>query len=298
LDDSIPPQDHALGLYLVDVAGDVNDVTRKHLLLADQATGTGAGGCNQLQGYTFDWSPDGSKLLYQCVEPDGSGGANQDIASVDATTGQTAKVVSTAGTLLTGEGLEWFPRWSPDGTAIVYERESKIWTATASGGDQHPVADAGYRPSWQPCVAATLHCGPPGVSIPSAVGTGTPGAGGQAPSSGTQSCSAATPGGCPANTFKIGSSSATSRGTIFRVNVPGPGTVSIAATKRTRAVRKHRDGAGVVKLVLKPTAAGRRTLKLHHQITTKTTVTFRPDGGLPSTQKARIKLIGRFKLIR
>ena len=79
--------------------------------------------------------------------------------------------------------------------------------------------------------------------------------------------------------------------TTFRVNVPGAGTVSIRATKRTRGVHKHRNAAGVVKLVVKPTTAGRRALKDHSHITARTTVTFTPDGGLPKSTKARIKFI-------
>ena len=284
-DDSFPAQPQALGLYLVDVAGDVSDEGRKHLLLADQATGTGAGDCNQLQGYTFDWSPNGDRLLYHCLEPDGLGGANQDIAAVDVATGQTAKVVSTSGTSFTGAGLEWFPRWSPDGTAIVYERESAIWVATVGGAQQHIVANAGYRPSWQPCTGTTARCGPARQS--SGGGGSGPAPGGGAP----PSCSAGSPTACPTNKFKVGSQHATHRGTTFSVNVPGAGTVSIAATKRTRGVHKHGNAAGVVKLVVKPTSAGRRALKSHSQITARPTVTFTPDGGLPKSTKARIKFI-------
>jgi len=108
---------------------------------------------------------------------------------------------------------------------------------------------------------------------------------------GQPTCSAGSPSACPANKFKLGSSHTSHRGTTFRVTVPGPGTVSIAATKRTRGVSKHRDAAGVVQLVVKPTKAGRRALEQHSQITASTTVTFRPDGGLPRTEKARIKFI-------
>ena len=116
-------------------------------------------------------------------------------------------------------------------------------------------------------------------------------ASGPVPGGAQPSCSAGSPSACPTNKFKIGSQHATHRGTTFRVNVPGAGTVSIRATKRTRGVHKHRNAAGVVKLVVKPTTAGRRALKDHSQITARTTVTFTPDGGLPKSTKARIKFI-------
>lgn len=131
--------------------------------------------------------------------------------------------------------------------------------------------------------------------LPLDVGT-SPGSGNPNPSSGpggtgTPTCSAGSPSACPTNKFKLGSSHATRRGTIFRVTVPGPGTVSVAATKRTRPVSKHRESGGVVQLVVRPTTAGRRALERHSQIITSATVTFRPAGGLPRSVKARIKLI-------
>jgi len=288
------------GLWLVDVAGAVADPARRHLLLSQ---GTGLGGCTQIAGYTFDWSPDGTKLVYHCVQSDGLGGVNQDIAAVDAATGLTTPIVATPGTLLTGAGIEWFPRWSPDGTHIVYEREGQVWTATSAGADQHVVAPAGFRPSWQPCVAATLRCGPAAVagpapgggppSGPAPTGASPTGASptGASPVGGGGTCTAAAPSGCRPNAFRIGTSTPTRNGTVVRLTLPGAGTVSIAATKRTKAVRKTTRVAGLVKLVVQPTAAGRKALAAGRSIVQPVTVTFRPVGGLPRTQKARFKLI-------
>lgn len=307
-DDAVVGQPSALGLYLVDVAGDVNDASRKHLLLANDAVGTGAGDCNQLQGYAFDWSPDGSKLLYHCVAPDGFGGANQDIAAVDAASGQVARVVATPGASLDGHGLEWFPRWSPDGTKIVYERESQIWTANADGSDQTAL-HTGYRPSWQPCVGATVRCGPPAVTggggqtpIPDG---GTPlGPGGTSSglqptlgddTTGLDACpladGPASNRGCPLNAVTLGAVKATHRGTIVPVTVPGPGAVTIARTRLTQRVSRRAAAAGVVRLTIKPTPAGRRALATKGRITAVVPVTFTPVGGIARTTKGRFKLI-------
>src|SRR5262249_31514626 len=186
---------------------------RRHLLLSQ---GTGLGGCTQLGGYPFDWSPDGTRLLYHCVQSDGLGGVNQDIAVVDAASGLTTPIIATPGTLLTGAGIEWFPRWSPDGTHIVYEREGQVWTATSAGADQHVAGAAGFRPPWQPCVAAPLRCGPAAVagpapgggppSGPAPTGASPTGASptGASPVGGGGTCTAAAPSGCRPNAFRIG----------------------------------------------------------------------------------------------
>lgn len=294
-DDAFPGQPQQLGLYLVDVAGDVNDESRKHLLLADHAGSGGAGDCDQLQGYAFDWSPDGAKLVYQCLAPDGAGGANGDVATVDTATGATARIVSTPATSSTGVGVEWFPRWSPDGTRIVYERESQIWTASATGTDQHALM-AGYRPSWQPCVGATTRCGPPPAPPASAGGTTTGSGGSVGGDTAAQDKCPAAAGplsnfGCPVNAFTLGKVRPTHRGTVFSVKVPGPGSVSVAGTRRTRAARVRAAKAGAVKLTLRPTLAGRTSLRSTPKFVASVKVTYRPDGGIARTTTARIKFI-------
>jgi Tol biopolymer transport system component len=293
-DDAFPGDPHQLGLYLIDVAGAVSNHGRKHLLLADEDPNAGAGGCDDIEGYAYDWSPDGTKLVYRCLEPDGAGGANGDIAIVDASTGVAKRIVSTPGSIFTSAGVEWFPRFSPDGTKIVYERESAIWTATATGADQHPIG-AGYRPSWQPCTSATTRCGPPPAAGSPPTGSPPGGDGGPPVPGSTDACpladGPAANDGCPVNTFKFGKARPTRTGTRIAVKVPGPGTVSIAKTRRTRAVKKHASAAGAVKLTLKLTAAGRRSFGRKRQTSVPVKVTFRPDGGKARSQTARIKFI-------
>jgi len=293
-DDSFPGQPQALGLYLVDVAGDVNDESRKHLLLADHDPNAGAGACSQLAGYEYDWSPDGSKLVYQCFEPDGLGGGNADIATVNAATGTSARIVSTPGTIATGSGIEWFPRWSPDGTKIVYEREAGIWTATAAGAEQHAIGAGGFRPSWQPCTSSTKRCGPP----PAPPVTPAPPGGVPATpptTTTTDLCPAAdgppSNGGCPINSFTVGRPRVTHTGTRISVKVPGPGTVSVAKTKRTQAARTHASKAGTVKLTLKLSKTGRRALGNRTSLTVPVKVAYKPDGGRAAITTSRIKFI-------
>lgn len=287
-DDTFPGKPQALGLYLVDVAGAVDDEGRKHLLLADQDPGTGAGACNDITGYAFDWSPDGTRLLYQCYETNGTD-TNADIAVVDATTGAASRIVATPGQILTGTGIEWFPRWSPDGTRIVYERDGAVWTATAAGAEQHAVATPGFRPAWQPCVAATTRCGSPPAPVTPG-GTTTPGTSTGPGTTTPGACPSAA--GCPRRTFSFGTPVPTHRGTRLTVEVPGPGTVSVAKTRRTLAARVHARAAGSVRLTVKLSAAGRLAVRRPGKLTVPLTVRFRPDGATSSaSRQARIKFI-------
>jgi hypothetical protein len=64
------------------------------------------------------------------------------------------------------------------------------------------------------------------------------------------------------------------------VSVPGPGVVAVSG-RQIKAVRGDSAGAGVVSLVLKLTAAGKKALKMAqgHKLPVKLTIVFQPIGG-------------------
>jgi hypothetical protein len=100
--------------------------------------------------------------------------------------------------------------------------------------------------------------------------------------------------------------------TILSVTVPGPGTVTASQATATTATRqaeaakkKHKKpvlikkaqktalAAGIVKLTIKPTAAGRKLLKKKGKFTVNTAITYTPNGGTAKTtfRKVTIKLL-------
>ena len=103
-----------------------------------------------VRDYGSDWSPDGTKVVYDS-EIEGTGEGNIVVANAD---GSDPVVV--------GSGDD--PAWSPDGSRIAYAGDGGcIWLMNVDGSDAHPVTegaaagtgkgdDAAYdwNPAWSP----------------------------------------------------------------------------------------------------------------------------------------------------
>ena len=113
----------------------------------------------------------------------------------------------------------------------------------------------------------------------------------------------------PSNAFTVGSKIVFKSGkTVLSVTVPGPGTLQVApapagarsAQARADAAKKkpaliktvkvNVKAAGVVKVTLKPTAAGKKVLKKKGKITQKMRITFTPTGGSANAKTKSITI--------
>ncbi len=97
------------------------------------------------------WSPDGTTIAFQSNRGDDQRSHNRDIWIVDVASGDERRLTEADGHADTG------PVWSPDGTRIAFVSErsgwKQIWTMTADGSDQHPLAPEEaeqIEPVWRP----------------------------------------------------------------------------------------------------------------------------------------------------
>jgi hypothetical protein len=123
-----------------------------------------------------------------------------------------------------------------------------------------------------------------------------------------------TPPPAPSNAITIGSKIVFKSGaTVLSVTVPGPGVLAVtpsgagarAADRRAVAAKKKKPlvksvrvnvtKAGVVKVTLKPTAAGKKVLKKKGKLTQKMSITFTPTGGTPNTKTKTITIKRKVK---
>jgi Tol biopolymer transport system component len=120
-----------------------------HVFSLDPATGEALELTQGVRDYGSDWSPDGTKIVFDSETDTG-----YQIVIADADGSDPVPIAA-------GEG----PAWSPDGTRIAYVGEgASIWVVNADGSDAHPItagAAAGgetvslpsafdWNPSWSP----------------------------------------------------------------------------------------------------------------------------------------------------
>src|SRR5215211_4799878 len=101
--------------------------------------------------------------------------------------------------------------------------------------------------------------------------------------------------GGPSNEFSFGKLKKNKRkGTAkLTVNVPGPGELDLAKTKKVKADDESAEGAGKEKLSIKPRGKAKKKLNKKGKAKVKAEVTFAPDGGTPNTEDKKIKLVKR-----
>ncbi len=96
--------------------------------------------------HEFDgaWSPDGRRLLFARTQEEGG----SDIWVMDADGSNPTNLTESP------RSFDASPRWSPDGTYIVFERgptsTSRIVSMRADGSDQSVLAQNAFDPRWSP----------------------------------------------------------------------------------------------------------------------------------------------------
>src|SRR5438128_498515 len=138
-----------------------------HQIMIDSSTLSGELG-------SFEWSPDGTKFLFDAGVYVVLFGASH-FSDLVRTSGYRANIfVSDIDgknvVRLTNDTdvLNDFATWSPDGKSIAFASDrdgtEKIYVMNADGSNQHPVAMGGYfsSPSWSPDGSKILFVGPEG----------------------------------------------------------------------------------------------------------------------------------------
>jgi hypothetical protein len=87
---------------------------------------------------------------------------------------------------------------------------------------------------------------------------------------------------------------ANSKGTArLTVEVPAPGGLALAQTKKLKGAEVRAGAAGAVQLPIKPQGRAKKKLAKQGRAKVKVEVTYTPDGAEPDTQIAALKLIKR-----
>jgi TolB protein len=118
---------------------------------AADADGTDQERLTEGPGYATDWSPDGRRIAFEIVDDDGS----LHIGTMSPHGGRVRQ-------LTFGRGIQEFPKWSPDGRWIVYDRadrfpdepgfHTEIWIMRADGSHQRRLTKgrSDYEPVFSP----------------------------------------------------------------------------------------------------------------------------------------------------
>jgi hypothetical protein len=77
------------------------------------------------------------------------------------------------------------------------------------------------------------------------------------------------------------------------VNVPGPGELDLAKTKKVKPAGTRVPAEGEVKLAIKPKGKAKKKLNKKGKARVRAEVTLTPDGGEPNTEDKKIKLVKR-----
>jgi hypothetical protein len=99
----------------------------------------------------------------------------------------------------------------------------------------------------------------------------------------------------PSNDFSFGKVKKNKRkGTAkLTLEVPGPGELELAKTRKVRGDDESADEAGKEKLSIKPKGKAKKTLNNKRKAKVKANVTYTPAGGSPNTEDKKIKLVKR-----
>ena len=100
------------------------------------------------------------------------------------------------------------------------------------------------------------------------------------------------PTGEPSNDFSFGKVKRNKRrGTAkLPVNVPGPGAIDLARTKKVKGAEERAEAGGTVRLTIKPGPKAKKKLNLTGKARVSAAVTYLPDGGEPNTDSKKVKL--------
>jgi hypothetical protein len=97
----------------------------------------------------------------------------------------------------------------------------------------------------------------------------------------------------PSNDFSLGKATKNKRkGTAkLEVNIPGPGELELAKTKKVKGANERAEAAGSVTLRVRSRGKARKRLDEKGTVRVAVELTFAPGGGDPATERARLKLV-------